>query len=291
MLYHRILHFLWYNNLPGDRAAAERNYAAKVTRRGRRILRRKIRFYLIKVCGNKSMSVSNEIIDKNQQEKWGKENLRYYISDPHFFHAAQNTKMDQRGFESVELMNQYMLERWNQKVHKNDEVVILGDLSWGKAKETNELLEKLHGRLYLIQGNHDRFLKDKAFNANRFVWIKPYEELQDNKRKVVLSHYPIMCYNGQYRVDEKGNPKVYMLYGHVHDTQDQRLLEQFQDMTRKSTVVSPNGNERNIPCHMINCFCMYSDYTPLTLDEWIECDRKRRELRLRTNSAEQSVRE
>ena len=27
---------------------------------------------------------------------------------------------------------------------------------------------------------------------------------------------------------------------------------------------------------MINCFCMYSDYTPLTLDEWIECDRKRR---------------
>ena len=27
---------------------------------------------------------------------------------------------------------------------------------------------------------------------------------------------------------------------------------------------------------MINCFCMYSDYTPLTLDEWIEADRKRR---------------
>ena len=27
---------------------------------------------------------------------------------------------------------------------------------------------------------------------------------------------------------------------------------------------------------MINCFCMYSDYTPLTLDEWIELDAKRR---------------
>ena len=26
---------------------------------------------------------------------------------------------------------------------------------------------------------------------------------------------------------------------------------------------------------MINCFCMYSDYTPLTLDEWIENNKAR----------------
>ena len=117
----------------------------------------------------------------------------------------------------------------------------------------------------------------KADNAGRFVWIKPYEELQDNKRKVILCHYPIMCYNGQYRVDEKGNPKVYMLYGHVHDTQDQRLLERFQAITRETASVSPDGTARQIPCNMINCFCMYSDYVPLTLDEWIACERRRME--------------
>ena len=203
--------------------------------------------------------------------------MRYYIADPHFFHGALNTKMDRRGFESVEAMNEYMLRQWNRKVRKNDEVVILGDLSWGKAEETNELLEQLNGRLYLIQGNHDRFLKNKDYNAGRFVWIKPYEELQDNKRKVILCHYPIMCYNGQYRVDENGNPKVYMLYGHVHDTQDQRLLERFQAITRETASVSPDGTERQIPCNMINCFCMYSDYVPLTLDEWIACERRRME--------------
>ena len=202
--------------------------------------------------------------------------MRYYIADPHFFHGALNTKMDRRGFESVEAMNEYMLQ-WNRKVRKNDEVVILGDLSWGKAEETNELLERLNGRLYLIQGNHDRFLKNKDYNAGRFVWIKPYEELQDNKRKVILCHYPIMCYNGQYRVDENGNPKVYMLYGHVHDTQDQRLLERFQAITRETASVSPNGTARQIPCNMINCFCMYSDYVPLTLDEWIACEKRRME--------------
>lgn len=203
--------------------------------------------------------------------------MRYYIADPHFFHGALNTKMDRRGFESVEAMNEYMLRQWNRKVRKNDEVVILGDLSWGKAEETNELLERLNGRLYLMQGNHDRFLKNKDYNAGRFVWIKPYEELQDNKRKVILCHYPIMCYNGQYRVDENGNPKVYMLYGHVHDTQDQRLLERFQAITRETASVSPDGTARQIPCNMINCFCMYSDYVPLTLDEWIACEKRRME--------------
>ncbi len=203
--------------------------------------------------------------------------MRYYIADSHFFHGNLNTKMDHRGFGSVEEMNAYMLKQWNAKVRKNDDVVILGDLSWGKAEETNALLEQLNGRLYLIQGNHDRFLKNKDYNASRFVWIKPYEELQDNKRKVILCHYPIMCYNGQYRVDEQGNPKNYMLYGHVHDTYDQRLIEQFQDITRSSMQELAGGEIRTIPSNMINCFCMYSDYTPLTLDEWIVCDRERRQ--------------
>lgn len=201
--------------------------------------------------------------------------MRYYIADLHFFHGALNEKMDKRGFEDVQAMNEYMLDQWNRRVGKNDEVVILGDLSWGKPKETNDLLEKLRGRLYLIEGNHDRFLKNKEFNAGRFVWIKPYEELRDNNRKVILCHYPIMCYNGQYQLDKQGRPRAYMLYGHVHDTFDQRLLEQYQRITANSIIEQLDGNRRNIPCQMINCFCMYSDYTPLTLDEWIALWEKR----------------
>ena len=33
-----------------------------------------------------------------------------------------------------------------------------------------------------------------------------------------------------------------------------------------------------IPCNMINCFCMFSNYQPMTLDEWIEIDGKRRDM-------------
>ena len=202
--------------------------------------------------------------------------MRYYIADLHFFHTAINDHMDCRGFGSVEEMNEYMIQKWNAKVRMRDEVIIIGDLSWGNVQETNALLQRLKGKLYLVCGNHDRFVNNKEMNPDRFKWIKHYAELSDNRRKVVLCHYPIMCYNGQYRVDEKGEPKTYMLYGHVHDTQDERLIEQFQEITRKTMVTDAQGNERSIPCNMINCFCKFSDYEPLTLDEWIVCDKRRR---------------
>lgn len=201
--------------------------------------------------------------------------MRYYIADLHFFHAALNERMDRRGFADVEEMNEYMIEKWNRKVRKNDEVVVLGDFSWGKAEQTEELLKRLQGRLYLILGNHDHILAQKGVYAKYFEWIKPYEELSDNNRKVILCHYPILCYNKQYRLDEEGNPKTYMLYGHVHDTHDQRLVERFQAITRETILMDGAGNTYHIPCNMINCFCMYSDYEPLTLDEWILCNGQR----------------
>ena len=122
--------------------------------------------------------------------------MRYYISDLHFYHANMNTRMDKRGFESVEAMNEYMISQWNKKVRKNDEVVILGDFSIDKGEKTNELLRRLNARKYLIIGNHDRFLNDKDFDRSLFKWIEPYKELNDNKRKIILSHYPVFCYDG-----------------------------------------------------------------------------------------------
>ena len=203
--------------------------------------------------------------------------LRYYIADCHFFHRALNDKMDARGFDDVDQMNDYMIERWNEKVKKNDEVIVLGDFSWGNARETQDVLDRLKGKIYLIVGNHDRFIEDKSFDTSQFGWIKQYEELKDNRRKVVLCHYPIACYNGQYRRDEWGNPKTYMLHGHIHKTQDQVFLDAYEAYVRNQVHKAiGSGKEEHVPCNLINCFCMYSDYTPMTLDEWIEIDRNRK---------------
>ena len=203
--------------------------------------------------------------------------MRFYIADCHFYHEALNTKMDNRGFSSVDEMNQVMIQKWNEKVRDCDETVILGDFSFGDAMQTNALLSQLNGKKYLIEGNHDRYLQYRRFDKDLFGWIRPYEELHDNGRKVILSHYPVMCYNGQYRTNESGEPKTYMLYGHVHNTRDELLVDQLIRMTRQTLFVDFSGNEKTIPCNMINCFCVFSDYEPLSLDEWIENDRLRRE--------------
>lgn len=205
--------------------------------------------------------------------------MRYYIADCHFYHKSLLNSMDCRGFSDVEEMNDYMIAQWNKKVNERDEVVILGDFSMGNAIETNKIMEKLKGSLFLIVGNHDnRFLRSKKCNRERFRWIYPYAEIHDNHRKVVLSHYPIPCYNGQYRENKQGDPLTYMLYGHVHDSHDEKLLREFCSSYRNTRVQNCDGEEHFLTSNMINCFCMYSDYTPLSLDEWIEVTKQREEM-------------
>lgn len=199
--------------------------------------------------------------------------MRYFISDLHFYHESLLTRMDCRGFENCEKMHEYMIERWNQKVRPQDEVVILGDVSMERGKKTSEILEKLNGRLYLVVGNHDNYLEDRRFDRDRFEWIKDYAVLHENKKKIVLSHYPVMCYDGQYRRDKEGVPKTYMLYGHVHNTRDEILINHYIREARHTLY----QETLTIPCQMINCFCMFSDYTPLTLEEWARTDEKRRQ--------------
>lgn len=57
----------------------------------------------------------------------------------------------------------------------------------------------------------------------------------------------------------------------------QVLVDRFCTETRATMRKSAHQETAQpVPCQMINCFCMYSDYTPLTLEEWVECDQRRR---------------
>lgn len=203
---------------------------------------------------------------------------KLYISDLHFYHDGLNRHMDMRGFSGYEEMNAYMIRQWNDHVTKKDEVYILGDFSISRGRAANTVLRQLHGKKYLVEGNHDTFLKDKEFDRSLFQWIRPYAEIHDAGRNVILSHYPVFCYRGQYRTAPGGGSLAYMLYGHVHDTHDERLVNEFIRITKNTMVTSKyRGEAHPIPCNMINCFCMFSDYVPLTLDDWIRLDRARRE--------------
>lgn len=198
---------------------------------------------------------------------------RYYISDCHFGHSGMNFRMDNRGFSSVEEMDEYMINQWNSRVRKNDEVVILGDLTLQGPEKANEILRRLNGKKMLVIGNHDKFVNRPKFDKSLLVWAKGYAEMHDNGRKVVCCHYPIMTYDGQFHRNKNGEPLTWMLHGHTHLTQDTQLIEVFKETVRNFPRVS-RGNDipTPAPVQIINCFCMLSDYIPLTLDEWIELE-------------------
>lgn len=58
--------------------------------------------------------------------------MKYYISDMHFFHknvTKEGNNFDNRPFNSLTEMHQYMKEKWNSKITNGDTVYILGDMS------------------------------------------------------------------------------------------------------------------------------------------------------------------
>ena len=195
-----------------------------------------------------------------------------YIADLHFFDEDVRLLMDKRPFGTAEEMNEYMIKQWNDTVQKGDEVVVLGDMFSRKdcsVQQINRILHKLKGKMCLIIGNHDTdWIKKPGIDIGRFSWITEQKTVRDKGREVLLNHYPILFFGKNHVRDEDGNFKAYMLHGHVHDSPEAKLLYRFEKEAAETSFMTAKGLVEPMVCNCINCFCMYSDYRPLTLNEW-----------------------
>lgn len=169
----------------------------------------------------------------------------YFISDQHFGHK-NIIKYANRPFTSVDEMDETIIKNWNGMISKTDEVYILGDVSLTSSERTNEILNRLNGRLYLIKGNHEKSVMSSKENRDRFEWIKDYYELKyeyNGKRNmIVMCHYAMRVWN-------KSHHGAYHLYGHSHDSLE---YEQWG----KSMDVGIDSAAR-----------IFGEYRPFTFDE------------------------
>lgn len=129
----------------------------------------------------------------------------FFTADSHFFHKLL---VQRRGFESVDAMNEALVERWNAVVSKGDRVYHLGDVSLGKPDETAEVLNRLNGQVYLVRGNHD-VAAENGKCRRRFVWVKDIHHLDIDGQKIMLCHYAMRTWRNAYRGS-------WMLHGHSH---------------------------------------------------------------------------
>lgn len=131
----------------------------------------------------------------------------FVYSDPHF-DSENIIRHGQRPFRSVAEMNQTLITRYNTVVTKNDICYWLGDVMYGATKEkVRKILSQMHGRKYMIMGNHDR--------CHRVNWWLDagFDRVFENpiymaEYFIMLSHEPL---------PEFGNtPPIVNYHGHIH---------------------------------------------------------------------------
>lgn len=178
--------------------------------------------------------------------------MNRYISDTHFGHF-NIIGYDGRPFSTKEEMDEQMIKMWNDVVSDDDTVYILGDFSWHKEAETIKILKALKGDKVLIKGNHDRV----SPNISKcFIKVCDYLEVRDGTEKVVMSHFPIMFWNGHMR-------NSIHLYGHVHNAVEWEWCKSWHK-EYQATQINP------AKVYNVGCMMKYINYAPRTLQEIID---------------------
>lgn len=134
----------------------------------------------------------------------------FFTSDTHFFHS-RSIELCNRPFANVEEMNETLIANWNSIVKQNDVVFHLGDFCFGSISLWEKILSRLNGKIHLILGNHDIDHIHKLYAYFESVQIQTMINIEGNK--ILLNHYPFMCYNGCKR-------KVWQLHGDIHTQSD-----------------------------------------------------------------------
>lgn len=149
-------------------------------------------------------------------------NRIYFTADLHFGHAKVLRHSLKRPFvdqEEMEEHDKWLWDLWCRSVDYGDTVYILGDLTCYRDESARQLLEKLPGRKYLIEGNHDYGvfpfhdyfqgvyqIKEMLFKPTEYHFLK--EDF-----RLVMCHYPMLTWNKK----QKG---AVMLHGHCHGALD-----------------------------------------------------------------------
>jgi calcineurin-like phosphoesterase family protein len=156
--------------------------------------------------------------------------VRFVISDLHLGHR-NIIRYCRRPFSSALEMDAVLLDNWNFTVRPGDEVLYLGDLRYGQgAPPATHFLERLHGRVTCIIGNHDDPLPGAVPSVN-----------------ITHDRVSFLCIHDPELVPE--DYQGWVIHGHVHNN----------DLDRYPFI--------NAETRTINVSAELVDYTPVSLDE------------------------
>lgn len=131
----------------------------------------------------------------------------WFTADTHFCHE-KIVRFSGRPFKDATEMDEEIIRRWNETVPDDGTVFHLGDFCLGGAKEWTDIMHRLHGKIYLILGNHD-YRNIKQVFMSRFELVTQQMTIRVGDQTIILNHNPFLAYGGAYR-------DTWQLFGHVH---------------------------------------------------------------------------
>lgn len=175
----------------------------------------------------------------------------YFTSDSHYTHKniCKGTTVwtdleNTRDFDTIENMNQTIIDEINNKVKENDVLYHLGDWSFGHPSNVKYFRSKINCKnIHLILGNHDKHIRKNTDNVQSlFSSVQDYIEIRINNQKIVLMHYPIYSWAGMKHLSIH-------LFGHVHTKYE--------------------GRGKSIDIGIDNYYKLFGSYSPFSYEEII----------------------
>jgi calcineurin-like phosphoesterase family protein len=161
----------------------------------------------------------------------------FFTSDLHIGHDRIN-ELAGRPFDSVNEMNNAIVDNWNARVGRDDVVWVLGDVAMGHINDSLRFIERLNGSKHLVPGNHDRCFsqyrkngpREADFELYRAVGFKVHPEYvqfaaTSRARGVEvwnLCHFPYTGDSGdvdRYADLRPRDTGQILLHGHIHRMQ------------------------------------------------------------------------
>ena len=136
----------------------------------------------------------------------------YFTSDWHFNHD-KDFIWKKRGYNSVEEMNDDLINKICSTLDEGDELWVLGDLVMGDIDKAAAVLSRIPYSVHFLVGNHDTIRRINLYDS--LGWINHERAIQvtDGNWDFYLSHYPTVTMN--YDDVKKHHPLI-NLHGHTH---------------------------------------------------------------------------
>ena len=141
----------------------------------------------------------------------------WFTSDTHYGHVnicrgVSNWTSGFRDFDTLEEMNDKLVDNINLHVRENDTLYHIGDWSMGGFANARIFRDRIHCKnIHLVLGNHDHEIKKNRDNIQEvFSSVQQIKFGKIAGQIMVLCHFPMLIWDGHHN-------GAWHLHGHSHN--------------------------------------------------------------------------